>query len=47
MARKPSRPAPRVGPTAKAAAPRESNSPATEREKIIAAFLTLLAENTD
>lgn len=44
MARKPSRPAPRVRTTAKAAAPPESNSPATEREKIIAAFLTLLAE---
>lgn len=45
MARKPNRPARRVRPTEKAASPRSGN-PAGSDEKIIAAFLTLLAETS-
>jgi len=43
MARRPARPARRVRQTSNGTPPRESSPPATEREKIIAAFLTLLA----
>lgn len=43
MARRPARPARRVRPTPKAT-PQASHPSGTEREKIIAAFLTLLAE---
>lgn len=46
MARKPARPARRVRPTPKTAPPQASQSAGTEREKIIAAFLTLLAETS-
>lgn len=46
MARRPSRPARRVRPTQKAASPRAANPAGSEREKIIAAFLTLLAETS-
>ncbi len=46
MARRPARPARRVRPAAKEKPPRESSPPATEREKIIAGFLTLLAETS-
>ncbi len=46
MARKPSRPARRVHPTPKAAPPQAGHPAGTDREKIIAAFLTLLAETS-
>lgn len=46
MARRPARPARRVRPTPKAAPAQASHPAGTEREKIIAAFLTLLAETS-
>jgi len=46
MARRPARPARRVRQPSNGTPPRENNPPATEREKIIAAFLTLLAETS-
>jgi len=46
MARRPSRPARRVRPAEKTASPRAGNPTGSEREKIIAAFLTLLAETS-
>ena len=46
MAHRPSRPARRVRPAEKAASPRAGNPTGSEREKIIAAFLTLLAETS-
>lgn len=44
MARRAARPARRVRPTAKNTSPQAGHPDGTEREKIIAAFLTLLAE---
>lgn len=44
MARRAARPTRRVRPTSKSTPPQESHPAGTEREKIIAAFLTLLAE---
>jgi AcrR family transcriptional regulator len=46
MARKPARPARRVRAASNGNSPRESSPAATEREKIVAAFLTLLAETS-
>jgi len=46
MARRPSRPARRVRAAAKETPSRETSPPGTDREKIIAAFLTLLAETS-
>jgi AcrR family transcriptional regulator len=46
MARRPSRPARRERPTPKSAPPQASRPEGTERERIIAAFLTLLAETS-
>jgi AcrR family transcriptional regulator len=46
MARRPARPARRARQTSNGRPPRESTPPATEREKIIAAFLTLLGETS-
>lgn len=46
MARRSARPARRVRPTPKTASPQTSHPAGTEREKIIAAFLTLLAETS-
>jgi AcrR family transcriptional regulator len=46
MARRPSRPARRVRPTPKTAPPRDSHPAGGERERIVAAFLTLLAETS-
>jgi len=46
MARRPARPARRVRAAAKETPPRDTNPAATDREKIIAAFLTLLAETS-
>jgi AcrR family transcriptional regulator len=46
MARKSSHPARRVHPTPKTAPPQASHAAGTDREKIIAAFLALLAETS-
>jgi len=46
MARRPSRPARRVHSTSNGTPARESSPSGTDREKIIAAFLTLLAETS-